>query len=626
VARAACSEYGVGLQYFSGKQKRIIYLVEKFISERNLKFLLYEVFQAEDLCAYPYFEEHSREIFDMVVATALKMGRDLLFPCFQEMDKIPPEFIDGEVRVHRAVGEFMKECGEGGWIAANAPFELEGQQLPILITSACRFIFSAANYSAAVYPLLTTGAAHLIESFGSRELIETYIPRMFSGQWQGTMALTEPQAGSSLSDITTQAELNGEGYYGIRGQKIFISAGDHDQAENVIHLMLAKIKGAPAGVRGISLFVVPKKRIAENGELVANDLNVAGIYHKLGYRGAPITQLSLGENNDCRGYLVGEPHQGLPYMFQMMNEARIDVGIGAAAIASAAYHAALEYARERPQGRVLKAKDLALPQVPIIQHADVKRMLLFQRAVIEGALSLILQCGLYADMKNVAEGAEKERYGLLLGLLTGVAKSYPSEMGVLSVSQGLQILGGYGYCDEFSLEQHYRDVRIHPIHEGTTGIQGLDLLGRKVMMKGGKAFHIYVEEVRKTISETIGMERLRPHAGALEEALAQLEEVTDHLKGVAAKGNPELFLADATLYLEFFGIVAVAWQWLKQGISVVKGLEEATSEKDKKFYLGKLYSLRFFFGYELPKMNGLVERLTNGDGLTVEMEEAFFTD
>ena len=601
-------------------------MAEKFVSERNLKFLLYEVFDAEGLCTYPHFEEHSGEVFGMVLETALKMGRDLLRPCFEEMDKISPEFIDGEVKVHPAVKEFMKACGEGGWIAANAPFELEGQQLPIVITAACRFIFSAANYSASIYPLLTTGAAHLIESFGSEELINTYIPRMFSGEWQGTMALTEPQAGSSLSDITTQAEPTGEGYYRIRGQKIFISAGDHNCAENVIHLMLAKIKGAPAGVRGISLFVVPKRRIEESGELVFNDVNVAGIYHKLGYRGAPITQLSMGENNDCRGYLVGEPHQGLPYMFQMMNEARIDVGIGAAAIASAAYHASLEYARERPQGRSPKAKDPSMPQVPIIQHADVKRMLLFQRAVIEGSLSLILQCGLYADMKNVTEGAERERYSLLLDLLTGVAKSYPSEMGVLSVSQGLQILGGYGYCDEFPLEQHYRDARIHPIHEGTTGIQGLDLLGRKVMMKGGKAFQFYGEEVQHTISEAIGTERLRPHAEALEKALAQLAEVTAHLKGVAAKGNPELFLADATLYLEFFGIVAVGWQWLKQGIIVVKGMEAATSEKEKNFYQGKLYALRFFFCYELPKIYGLVERLMNADGLTVEMEEAFFED
>ncbi len=601
-------------------------MAEKFLNERNLKFLLYEVFHAEDLRGYPYFEEHSREVFEMVTETALKMGRDLLFPCFSEMDKNPPEFIDGRVKVNPVVGEFLKACGEGGWIAANAPFELEGQQLPILITATCRFIFSAANYSGTVYPFLTAGAAHLIESFGSQSLKDTFIPPMFAGKWQGTMALTEPQAGSSLSDITTWAEPTDRGYHQIRGQKIFISAGDHDQVANVVHLMLAKIKGAPAGVKGISLFVVPKKRISENGELAPNDVNLAGIFHKLGYRGAPITQLSMGENNDCRGYLVGEPHQGLPYMFQMMNEARIDVGMGAAAIASAAYHASLEYARERPQGRSLKDKDPTRPQVPLIQHVDVKRMLLFQKAVVEGSLSLILQCGLYADLKQVAEGEEKDRAGLLLDLLTGVAKTYPSEMGILSVSQGLQILGGYGYCDEFPLEQYYRDARIHPIHEGTTGIQGLDLLGRKVMMKKGRAFELYGEEVRKTIAEAAGQESLRPYGEALENAQTLLEEVTAHLKGVAAKGDPELFLSDATLYLELFGVAAIAWQWLKQGIVVMKGLDRAASEKEKNFYHGKVFALRFFYAYEVPKMKGLAERLMNGDGLTIEMKEAYFTE
>lgn len=600
-------------------------MAERFVSERDLRFLLYEVFDAEALCTYPYFEEHSRETFDMVVETAFKMGRDLLFPYFQEMDKIPPELTDGEVRVHPMVKEFMLACGEGGWIAANAPFEMEGQQLPILVTSICRFIFSAANYSASVYPMLTTGAAHLIESFGSDGLIQTFIPKMHSGQWQGTMALTEPQAGSSLSDITTQATPNPTGEYRIRGQKIFISAGDHNGVENVVHLMLARIKGAPPGVKGISLFVVPKKRIAENGDLVPNDVHVAGIYHKLGYRGTPLTQLSLGENEDCHGYLVGEPHQGLSYMFQMMNAARIDVGLGAAAIASAAYHASLEYARQRPQGRLPGAKDPTLPQIPIIQHADVKRMLLFQRAVVEGSLSLILQCGRYEDMKRVSDGAQAERYGLLLDLLTGVAKSYPSEMGIWSISQGLQILGGYGFCDEFPLEQYYRDARIHPIHEGTTGIQGMDLLGRKVMMNGGEAFRLYLEKVRKTITDARETEHLKTYAEALDKALTQLGAVTGHLKEIAAEGATERFLADATVYLEYFGIVAIAWQWLKQGCFIVKGMEAAASPKEQRFYQGKFYTLRFFFNYELPKTEGLARSLTDAEGLAVEMAENFFT-
>jgi butyryl-CoA dehydrogenase len=601
-------------------------LSDKLVSDRNLKFLLYEVFDAESLTQHPYYEEHGREIFDMVLETAFKLARELLLPHFQEMDQNPPELVDGEVKVHPMVRTFMEECGEGGWIAANAPFELGGQQLPLMITSACRLIFAAANYSASVFPFLSTGAAHLIESFASEELIETFVPNMFEGKWQGTMALTEPQAGSSLSDITTIAEPTDEGYYKIRGQKIFISAADHDAVENVVHLMIVKIKDAPPGAKGISLFIVPKNRIDENGELVPNDVAVTATYHKLGYRGSPIVQLSLGEENDCRGYLVGEPHKGLRYMFQMMNEARIDVGLSAAAIASAAYYSSLQYTMERPQGRKLTEKNPALPQIPIIQHADVKRMLLFQRAVVEGSISLILQCGYYVDMIKVSEGEDKGRYSLLLDLLTPMAKTYPSEMAVHSVSQGLQCLGGYGYCDEFPLEQHFRDSRIHPIHEGTTGIQGMDLLGRKVVMQDGKALYLFLDEVNATIQEAESDPELKRYAEELRAAIEKLTEVTTHLMGIAGQGNPELFLADATLYLEFFGLIAIAWQWLKQGTFIQKALKNNPSGTEADFYRGKFYTLCYFFGYELPKIEGLARRLLDSDGLTVEMTEAHFSD
>ncbi len=548
--------------------------MDQFVSMRNLKFMLYEVFQIEDLIGYPYYQEHNREIFDLTLETALKIGQDLLRPALREMDLNAPSLVNGEVKVHPAVRTFMKESGEGGWIASLFPFDLGGQQLPQMVSTASQFIFSAANYSASVYPHLTTGAANLILSFGSEELKELYVPRMLSGEWQGTMALTEPQAGSSLSDILTQAQPTDQGFYKIRGQKIFISAGDHDGVDNVVHLMLAKIKGAPAGVKGISLFVVPKKRIEGKDQLVFNDLNVAGVYHKLGYRGAPITQLSLGENDDCRGYLVGEPHQGLAYMFQMMNEARINVGVGAAAIASAAYYASLEYARERPQGRKISAKDPTTPQIPIIEHSDVKRMLLFQRAVTEGALSLLMQCSLYVDRIKTTEGEDKDRYHLLLDLLTPIAKTYPSEMGLLSVSQGLQCLGGYGYCDEFLLELFYRDARIHPIHEGTTGIQGLDLLGRKVRMKGGKAFTLFLDEVQKAIQAADPFPALNPYVGMLKESLEALKNITQHLLGQYQEGRVEQALADSTLYLELFGIIAIAWQWLLQAVSIQKALEQ----------------------------------------------------
>ncbi|MCE5262362.1 MAG: acyl-CoA dehydrogenase, partial [Deltaproteobacteria bacterium] len=567
---------------------------------------------------------HSKETFDMVLETAMRMGRGMLFSTLGEMDRKPPEFRDGKVFVHPIVAQVMKACGEGGWIGAQAPYEMGGQQIPNTIMTAFRGIFSAANYSATVYPFLTAGAAHLLLSFGAQELIEAYVPKMFAGIWQGTMALTEPQAGSSLTDLATTAFPQPDGSYRVKGQKIFISCADYESTENVVHLLLGRIAGAPPGVKGISLFVVPKLR--PNGEgLVPNDVACIGIYHKLGYRGAPITQLVFGDRDDCRGWLVGEPHRGLRYMFQMMNEARVDVGMGAAAIASAAYLAALEYAGQRPQGRPVAGKDPLAPQVPIIGHADVKRMLLFQRAVVEGSLGLIFQCAQYVDLAHVTEGEEKERYELLLDLLTPIAKSYPSEMGILAVSQGLQCLGGYGYCDEFPLEQYYRDVRIHPIHEGTTGIQGMDLLGRKAVMKNGKALFLYLDEIEKAVAAGRALPECAPCAEALAKAAETLKEVTGSLTGLAMKGEIELFLADATLYLELFGIIAIAWQWLLQGITAAKALGANPAGADADFYRGKIQTCRYFFAYELPKIRGLAARLAeSGDGITVAMKPEWF--
>jgi len=603
-----------------------VIVAAKFVSERNIKFLLYEVFDVESLTKYEYYKEHNRKMFDMVLKAAVKLGKDLLFPIFEEMDRRQPELLNGEVKVHPSVKTIMKEFGEGGWISSRAPFERDGEQLPSLVADVCEFIFAAANYSANAYPSLTFGASHLIESFGSKQLYDTYVPRMRAGEWQGTMALTEPEAGSSLADITTMAEPTDKGYYRIIGQKIFISAGDHDGVDNVIHLMLAKIEGAPAGVKGISLFVVPKKRIDDNGNLAPNDVVTAGVFHKLGYRGCPIVQLSMGDKSDCRGWLVGEPHNGLKYMFQMMNEARIGVGMGATAMASAAYYASLEYAKSRIQGRKMGQKDPNLPSVPIIEHADVKRMLLFQRAVVEGALALIMQCSKYVDFQKIVGQEGKEKYHLLLEILTPIAKSYPSEMGIHAISQGLQCLGGSGYCDDYPLEQYYRDCRIHPIHEGTTGIQGMDLLGRKVIMQNGQAFQLFISEMQETITAATEYKALDKYAAALNQALTKLQAVTHHLTAIARQQGPEAFLADATLYLELFSNVTIGWQWLLQGIAVQKALDGGTTKKDVNFYQGKMFTLRYFFAYELPKTLGLAKRLLDDDRLTVEMQTNFFND
>lgn len=599
---------------------------EVYFSMRNLKFVLYEVMDAEALCALPRFEDHSLEIFDLVLEAGQTLCDGMLYPSLKPMDLSAPEFKDGQVSVSPVVRELLRECGEGGWIGAHADYDRGGQQLPDTLLAALRFMFSAANYSASVYPFLSTGAAQLILSFGSEALADTYVTPIFEGRWQGTMAMTEPHAGSSLADLQTTATLTEHGYYHLSGQKIFISCGEHDGVDNIVHLMLARIEGAPPGVKGISLFVVPKFRPTDAGGLEPNDVACTGIFHKLGYRGSPITQLEMGEHGDCRAWLVGEEHQGLRYMFQMMNEARVGVGMGATAIATAAYYASLKYTKERHQGRPLAGKDPVAPQVPIIEHADVKRMLLFQRAIVEGSLSLIVYCSKLIDQIHAGPAETREQHELLLEFLTPIAKSYPSEMGILSASTGLQCLGGYGYCDEFPLEQYYRDARIHPIHEGTTGIQGMDLLGRKVTMKQGQALGIFLTRVRESIGEAATWEELRSESHSLEEYLAEFEEVTRRLTALAATGSPALFLADATLYLEYTGILAIAWQWLLQARVAESALTHGASPSESNFYLGKRQTCHYFFRYELPKCRGLAIRLRQSDGLTVGMDPAHFED
>ena len=598
----------------------------KFVSERNLKFLLYEVFDAESLTEYEEFQDQNRKMYDMVLKAAIKFSKDLLFPIFEEMDRKPPELVNGIVKVHPNMRNIMNQFSEGGWLTSRLAVEHGGEGLPHMVAGLCDFIFQAANMGAAVYPGLTAGAAHLIGSFGTKELQDFYLPPMMTGKWQGTMALTEPEAGSSLGDITTLATPTDDGHYLIQGQKIFISAGDHDATDNVIHLMIARIEGAPAGAKGISLFVVPKYRPGTDTDLVANDVACSGVYHKLGYRGCPIVQLSMGDKNDCRGWLIGDANSGLKYMFQMMNEARIGVGLGATALATAAYYSSLDYTKSRRQGRNLTEKDPTKPMVPIIEHADVKRMLLFQRAISEGCQGLLLQCTRYTDLQMVSGEEDKEKYNLLLEVLTPIMKSYPAEMAILTTSQGLQCLGGSGYCDDYPLEQYFRDCRIHPIHEGTTAVQGMDLLGRKLLMKGGKGFALVLEELKNAVRAAKEFESLTPYAEKLDGRVEELQKTVASLFAVAQEKGAETFLADATLFLEYFGIIVISWQWLLQGIAAQKAMAKGVKKKEMAFYEGKMFTLRYFFAYELPKTMALHERLTQNDGLTVDMQTIHFND
>ncbi len=447
---------------------------------------------------------------------------------------------------------------------------------------------------------------------------------MFGGNWQGTMCLTEPDAGSSLGDISTSATPQEDGSYKIQGQKIFISGGGGDAFGNVVNMVIARVKGAPAGAKGISLFIVPQKRKDENGNLVSNDVTTAGVFHKMGQKANPACHLIFGEKDDCHGYMVGQENRGLAHMFQMMNEARLAVGISGAGTASTAYYAALEYAKERPQGRRLNSKDMTTNQVPIIQHPDVRRMLLLQKAVVEGSLSLLFECGKLTDLSHVTEGEEKEDNSLLLDLLIPIAKTYPTEMGIQSVSAGMQVLGGYGYCKDFSLEMLYRDVRIMTIYEGTTGIQAQDLLGRKVTMKGGKALTLLAKEISKTLNEAKTFDDLKGAGKQLGTELLAMQKVTGYLLDFAKAGDVERFLADANIYMEMASTIVIAWQWMKQAvIAKQKMVSGGLSADDENFYESKLHTFRYFYAYELPKTAGFANILLKEKDVTVMMEKEY---
>ena len=579
-----------------------------YISRDHLRFVLHEYLQApERLGDFAYYEGYDAEAYDMAIDAALQIGDQYLAPIYAEMDRDKATCTDGVVRTHPKLQTGIEALAEGGWISAHAPADVDGQQMPLVLNNTGSLIFMSANANVAAYAFLTVGASNLILAYGSEALKSTYLPHMYSGRFQGTMALTEPQAGSSLSDITTVARPLGDGRYRITGQKIYISGGDHPGVDNVVHLLLARLEGAAAGTRGISLFVVPKLRPDGAGDWVPNDVQTAGIYGKMGQKGYVAAHLMFGEGDDCVGYLVGEEHRGLPYMFSMMNEARIGTGIMATGTASAAYYASLKYARERPQGRHPSQKDVAHPQVPIVEHADVRRMLLMQKSVVEGAIALLLEASLWADLHERDPEGEGREAHLLLELLTPVIKTFPSEYGTLAVMNGMQVLGGAGYTDDFPLEQLYRDIRVNAIYEGTTGIHGMDLLGRKVLMHEGAALKALSERIARDVQACA--KTYPDEARAVGSAAKKLAEVTTHLMGKFKTGGAEAYLEDATLYLEQFGLVIVAWHWLRMATRAAELRDSGDGLLSDTFYDSNVATMRYFVEYELPKTRGLAARL-----------------
>lgn len=603
-------------------------MANKFISLKNLKFLLYDVHNVSQFTEnYDYYKMHDIESFDFMLDAAYQIAEKELFPFYQDMDKNHvPEVVDGKTNSHPQVPKFLKAYCESGWMSSDFPEKYGGMQIPELVQICSEMIFQAANNGVTLFHGLTKGSAKLIMAFGSDYLKKEFMEKMLTGEWTGTMCLTEAGAGSSLSDIVTSAEEVSDGLYKIEGQKIFISGGDNNFSENIVHLVLARIKGAPAGTKGISLFVVPKFRKDENGNLVDNDVISAGLYHKMGQKAIPAMHLAFGDKNNCQGYLVGEANKGLKYMFKMMNGARIEVGLLGTAISSAAYYASLQYAKERTQGRDVNNKNPEDPQIPIIEHADVQRMLLLQKSITEGAMSLVMEAGRAHDLSKVLEGEEQKRAELFLDLLTPLVKVYPSEEGIRSVSNGLQIFGGYGYTEDFPLEQMARDMRITTLYEGTTGIQSMDLLGRKALMKNGAALKVLFEKMTETVDEANTHEELKKYADTLTSEMQQLQGITMHLAQFAMKGELQRFLADANLYMEYFCIVTIAWQWLKQATVAKRKLVTSNPDKeDVTFYESKVHTMKFFYHYEVPRAAGLKTRLMDTETLTMCKDTAILS-
>ena len=598
----------------------------------TLDFLLYDWLKVDELSRRERFADHSRATFDAVLDTCERLARDKFAPFNRLLDTEEPRFENGRVRLPQATHDALHAYSATGMIAASQDAEIGGMQLPCVVEKAANAFFSQACIAMGGYVMLTHGNAGLLMAHGSARQQQVFAAREFSGEWFGTMCLSEPQAGSSLSDIVTRATPDGDDFesdplgarYRLVGNKMWISAGEHEITPNIVHLVLAKIPGPdgrlPPGVKGISLFIVPKHLVDAEGRFtgIRNDVSLAGLNHKLGYRGTTNTLLNFGEKGGATGYLVGRPGEGLRCMFHMMNEARIGVGLGATMLGAAGYEASLAYARQRTQGRAMAAggKDASAPPVRLIEHADIRRMLLAQKAYVEGGMALALYCARLVDEQRTGAPVPAADAGMLLEMLTPIAKSWPSEWALEANSLAIQIHGGYGYTRDFPVEQHWRDNRLNMIHEGTHGIQGLDLLGRKAVMNGGAGLKLLAHRIDATVARALPRARLATHANALAQALQRLGAAT---RSAWATGNPEDALANATPYLQAFGHTILAWLWLDVGASILE-----SGDAESAANVGRLAALDYFMRYELPKTDAWLRVVESRDGTCRDVPEDAF--
>ena len=601
-------------------------------SRDTLDFLLHDWLQVEELTSRERFADHSRATFDAVLDTCERLARDKFAPFNRLLDTEEPRVENGRVRLPQATHDALKAYADSGMIAASQDADIGGMQLPCVVEKAANAFFSQACISMGGYAMLTHGNAGLLMAHGTAKQQQVFAAREFAGEWFGTMCLSEPQAGSSLSDIATRATPDGADFeadplgarYKLVGNKMWISAGEHEITPNIVHLVLAKIPGPdgrlPAGVKGISLFIVPKHLVDAEGALtgIRNDVSLAGLNHKLGYRGTTNTLLNFGEKGGAVGYLVGHPGEGLRCMFHMMNEARIGVGLGATMLGAAGYEASLAYAKQRTQGRPIGAggKDASAPPVRLIEHADIRRMLLAQKSYVEGGMALALYCARLVDEQRTGTPESSAEAGTLLEMLTPIAKSWPSEWALEANSLAIQIHGGYGYTRDFPVEQHWRDNRLNMIHEGTHGIQALDLLGRKAQMQGGAGLKLLAHRIDATVARALPQARHATHANALAQALQRLGAAT---RSAWATSVPEDALANATPYLQAFGHVILAWLWLDVGAAIVDSGRETEAAN-----VGRLAALDYFVRYELPKIDAWLRVVESRDRTCRDVPEDAF--
>lgn len=599
---------------------------ESLVSRQELNFQLYELLNTESLCSRDKFTEHNREIFDATLDVAEKMATELFLPHNATADTHEPTFDGEKVSMLPEVKVAFDAFREAGFIAGRYDFEDGGMQLPETVMTACSAFFMAANPSSTAYPFLTAAAANVISNFASDALKEQFLPRMLTGDFTGTMALTEPHAGSSLADIRTSAKPSEDGTYRIKGSKLYISGGEHELSDNIVHLVLAKIDGAPAGVKGISLFVVPKYRLDDNSQSgERNDVTLAGLIHKMGYRGTTSTALTFGENDDCHGYLVGEPHQGLRYMFMMMNEARVGVGFGAAMIGYRGYRYSVEYAKDRTQGRVPPNTAPTDDAAPIIQHGDVKRMLLAQKAYVEGGMSICFYgARLVDDLHTLTDETAKKETAELLDLLTPVIKAWPSEYGPKANDLAIQVLGGAGYTREYPVEQCWRDNRLNPIHEGTNGIQALDLMGRKLWQANGLGLKVLQARMQSDFAEAKSdvsarlIQRLLPY-------VSQMKTLIPHIGAGLQSPHAPALMANAQCFMNVFGQIVMSWIWIRQAIQAEKALAEQPESQDQiAFYQGKVQAAKYFVHWELPTIQRDIALLEENDNSCCDMQADWF--